>query len=145
MVDIRRVTDAFAVSGQIRPEEIAALAPRFTVVINNRPDGEDPGQPTNAEVERAAEAAGLAYHHIPVTGAPNAEQVRLLQARLREADGPALAFCRTGTRCIVTWALGEALDGRPVETLVDQGRAAGYDLEPPLQALLPRLREQGGA
>ncbi len=145
MADVRPVTDAFAVSGQILPEEVAELAERYRVMINNRPDGEDLGQPTAAEVGRAAQAAGLAYHHIPVSGAPSADQVRRLQAVLKDTDGPALAFCRSGTRCIVTWALGEALGGRPVEALAEQGRAAGYDLGPPLQNLLPRLQAQDGA
>lgn len=145
MADIRPVTPAFAVSGQVRPEEVGALAGRFATLINNRPDGEDPSQPTATELGQAAGRAGLTYHHIPVSGAPNAEQVSRMQDVLREAGGPALAFCRTGTRCIVTWALGEALNGRPVETLLDEGRAAGYDLGPPLQSLLPALRSQGGA
>ena len=145
MAEIRPVTPGFAVSGQIRPEELSELGSRFRAVINNRPDGEDPGQPSGAELEAAARAANLAYHSIPISGAPNAEQVGRVRAAVSEADGPVLAFCRTGTRSIVTWALGRALDGHDVETLTAQGRSAGYDLAPPLAALLPNLKNAAGA
>lgn len=140
MAEIRSVTPVFAVAGQVRPEEVPELGRRFAAVINNRPDGEDAGQPTTAEMEAAAVAAGLAYRHIPITGAPTVEQVRRMQAAVGEADGPVLAFCRTGTRSIVAWALGQALEGRAVEDLTAEGRIAGYDLTPPLNALLPSLK-----
>lgn len=140
MADIRTVQDGFAVAPQIRAEEVDGLASRFTTLINNRPDGEEPGQPPAAEIARAAEAAGLGYLHIPVVGQPTAEQVHAMQAAVADAPGPVLAFCRTGTRSIVTWALGEALTGRPVEELTGAGAHAGYDLGPPLGAILPRLR-----
>ena len=140
MTPIRPVTDAFAVAGQIRPEEMGELAGRFTLVINNRPDGEEAGQPSHAELADAAQAAGLAYQFVPVAGAPSAEQVAAVREAAGGTDGPVLAFCRTGTRSIIAWAAGEALAGRPVAELVAEGAAAGYDLGPPLQMLLPRLR-----
>jgi uncharacterized protein (TIGR01244 family) len=137
--DIRRVTDNFAVAPQLLPEDMAGLAGRFTLVINNRPDGEETGQPCGEEVAEAARAAGLAYTAIPVTGAPQAADVEALRQAVAGAAGPVLAYCRTGTRCIVTWALGEALEGRPLGELTRLGAEAGYDLGPPLQTLLPRL------
>jgi uncharacterized protein (TIGR01244 family) len=82
----------------------------------------------------------MVYHHVPVSGAPTLDQVHALQAAAAESSGPVLAFCRTGTRSIVTWALGEALNGRPLSELTDAGARAGYDLGPPLEAMLPRLR-----
>lgn len=139
MSTIRPVNDAFAVAGQIRPEEIPALAARFKTLVNNRPDGEEPGQPTHAELEAAARAAGVKYVFAPVSGAPGPDQVRAVGEALNGGAGPTLAFCRTGTRSIVTWAVGEALGGRPVAELVSEGAAAGYDLGPPLGALLPRF------
>ena len=138
MADIRTVDERFAVAPQIRPEDLPGLAGRFTTVINNRPDGEEPDQPTAAEMGAAAEAAGLAYHHIPVVGRPTAEQVRAMQAAAAGSSGPVLAFCRTGTRCIVTWAVGEASAGRPAEDLTALGARAGYDLRPHLAAVPPR-------
>jgi uncharacterized protein (TIGR01244 family) len=98
-------------------------------VINNRPDGEEPGQPTSAEIEAAAKAAGLAYAHIPVRGGPTPDQVEAEREILNSAPGPVLAFCRSGTRSIVTWSIGQALAGeRPREELVALGAQAGYDL-----------------
>jgi len=130
MADIRKVTDDFAVAPQIAPEDLAEAAARgFTLVINNRPDGEAPGQPASAEMQAAAQAAGLDYLHIPVSGGPGPDQVEAVLNAVAEAKGPVLAFCRSGTRSIVTWSLGQAVSGaRPRDELVRLGAAAGYDL-----------------
>ena len=129
MADIRRVTAGFATAPQLAPGEIAAAArDGYRLLINNRPDGEAPGQPTSAEMERAARDAGMDYLHAPVVGAPTPDQVRAVRAAVEAADGPVLAFCRSGTRSIVTWARGEAQAGTPVDELVAAGRNAGYDL-----------------
>lgn len=105
-----------------------AAAEGFALVINNRPDGEDPAQPSAAAIEAAARAAGLDYLHVPVRGGPTQEQVDAVRAAVEAAGGPVLAFCRSGTRSIVTWSIGQALAGEDRETLVNQGRQAGYDL-----------------
>lgn len=130
MTDFRRVTDQISVAPQISPADMAEAARQgFKLVINNRPDGEDPAQPTSAEMQAAAEAAGLAYAHIPVRGGPTPDQVAAQQELLAEAPGPVLAFCRSGTRSIVTWSLGEAVSGaRSRDELIALGAAAGYDL-----------------
>lgn len=130
MTDFRQVTDDFAVSPQISLDDIAAAADQgFRLVINNRPDGEQPGQPTSAEVEAAAKAAGLDYVHIPVVGQPTPDQVEANRVAIAGAEGPVLAFCRSGTRSIVTWSIGQALSGeRGRGELVSLGREAGYDL-----------------
>ncbi|RYF93257.1 MAG: TIGR01244 family phosphatase [Caulobacteraceae bacterium] len=130
MTDIRQVTPDFAVAPQLAPEDMAEAAGRgFRLVINNRPDGEDPSQPSSAEMEAAVRTAGMDYVHIPVRGGPTPEQVDLNREAIDAADGPVLAFCRSGTRSIVTWSIGQALAGRQDrQTLVDQGAAAGYDL-----------------
>jgi len=130
MPDFRRVTDDFTTAPQIAIADVAEAARQgFKTIISNRPDGEEPGQPTAAEVEAAAKAAGLAFFHIPVRGGPTPEQVEQTQAILAEADGPVLAFCRSGTRSIVTWSLSQATSGaRPRDELVGLGRDAGYDL-----------------
>jgi uncharacterized protein (TIGR01244 family) len=134
MTDFRRVTDHLSVSPQITADEVAqAKALGFVTIVNNRPDGEAEGQPTSAEIEAAAKAAGLAYIHIPVRGGPTPEQVEETRAAIEGSDGPVLAFCRTGTRCIVTWSVGERLAGRDRDELVQIGSAAGYDLS----AVLP--------
>jgi len=130
MTDFRRVTDTLSVSPQITTEDVArAKAEGFSLIVNNRPDGEDPSQPTSAEIEAAAKAAGLAYLHVPVRGGPTQEQVDAVREAVEAADGPVLAFCRSGTRSIVTWSIGQALSGAADrETLVKQGYEAGYDL-----------------
>jgi uncharacterized protein (TIGR01244 family) len=130
MSDFRRVTDQLSVAPQISVEDVAEAARLgFKLIVNNRPDGEQPGQPTSAEIEAAARAAGLDYAHIPVVGGPTPDQVEAERALLAEAKGPVLAFCRSGTRSIVTWSIGEAMTGaRSPGELVGLGRAAGYDL-----------------
>jgi uncharacterized protein (TIGR01244 family) len=129
MSDFRRVTDSLTVSPQVTEADMArAAAEGFVLVINNRPDGEDPNQPSGAVIEAAARAAGLDYLHVPVRGGPTQEQVDAVRAAVEAADGPVLAFCRSGTRSIVTWSIGQALAGEDRETLVNQGREAGYDL-----------------
>ena len=130
MADIRKVTDDFAVAPQISPQDLAQAAKDgFVLVINNRPDGEAPDQPASAEMEAAAKAAGLDYVHIPVRGGPTPEQVEAVAAAVQEANGPVLAFCRSGTRSIITWSLGKAISGaRPRDELIQLGADAGYDL-----------------
>lgn len=130
MSEFRRVTDQISVAPQIQVEDVArAAAAGFKTIINNRPDGEDPAQPANVEIEAAAKAAGLAYAYIPIRGGPTADQVAAERDFLADAPKPVLAFCRSGTRSIVTWSIGEALAGdTPRDDLVRQGAAAGYDL-----------------
>jgi len=130
MSQFRRVTDQVSVSPQISVADVDEAARQgFKLIINNRPDGEEPGQPRSSQIEAAATAAGLAYVHIPVTGGPTPQQVETQRLVMAEADGPVLAFCRSGTRSIVTWSLGEALSGsQGRDALVKLGREAGYDL-----------------
>ncbi len=130
MPDIRKVTDDFSVAPQIGVDDIATAADQgFALVINNRPDGEAPDQPTSAQMAAAAQAAGVEYVHIPVRGGPTLEQVEAVEAAIAEARGPVLAFCRSGTRSIVTWSLGQARTGaRDRAELVQLGEQAGYDL-----------------
>ncbi len=130
MADIRQVTPDFAVAPQIDPQDLAEAAARgFTLVINNRPDGEAPDQPTSAQMQAAAQAAGLDYAYIPVRGGPGPAEVDSLLKILEGAHGPVLAFCRSGTRSIVTWSLAQALSGqRDRNELIQLGREAGYEL-----------------
>jgi uncharacterized protein (TIGR01244 family) len=129
---MRRLDETTCVAGQIRPEEIAGLG--VAMIVNNRPDGEEPDQPASAEIEAAARAAGIAYRHIPVAGGLSSEQVEAMAEALEH--GPALAFCRSGTRSTYLWALARASRGAPAAELVEQAAAAGYDLGP----ILPYLR-----
>ncbi len=128
MIEPRRVTDLFAVSPQIKAEDLSDLALQgFERVINNRPDGEAPGQPSNTAMAAAASAAGLDYVWIPITGSPTPGQA---DAQVHAAsEGKTLAFCRSGTRSITAWAMGQARAGAvPTEELLLLGEGAGYDL-----------------
>ena len=119
---------------QIVPADLPSLAAQgIRLLVNNRPDGEEPGQPTSAEIEVAARAAGLDYRHIPISGGFPAAKVEAMVEALEH--GPALLFCRSGTRSTYAWALARALRGAQPETLLCQAAEAGYDLRP----LLPYL------
>ncbi len=130
MADIRKVTDDFAVAPQLSPADVATAAGQgYVKLINNRPDGEVPGQPTNAEMEQAARAAGLDYVHIPFAGRPSQDQADAVSAAAEAADGPVLAFCRSGTRSITAWSIGQAHAGlRSRDELLALAADAGYDL-----------------
>ena len=130
MTEFRKVTDRFSVSPQIALADLAAASAQgFTLVINNRPDGESPDQPTSAEMEAAARAAGLDYIYAPVMGRPGQAAVEAVRDALVGRSGKVLAYCRSGTRSIYTWALGQAGAVEP-EVLLRQGAEAGYDLSP---------------
>ncbi len=130
MTDFREVTDDFSVSPQIAPEDVAAAAAQgFVLIINNRPDGEQPGQPTGAQIEAQAKAHGLTYAHIPFAGRPTAEQAKAVHDLAAAAEGKVLAFCRSGTRSITAWSIGQAMCGdRDRGELLSLGADAGYDL-----------------
>jgi len=129
MSDFRPVTDHFSTAPQISLADVAeARRQGYTTLINNRPDGEAPGQPTSLEFAAAAKDAGLEYFHIPVAGMPGQAQVEQMREAVLAAQGKVLGFCRSGTRTINTWALGQAMDGQSRAELVELGRGAGYDL-----------------
>jgi uncharacterized protein (TIGR01244 family) len=133
MSQFRKVTDAFQVSPQITPDEARAAGEAgVKLIINNRPDGEAPDQPKSADIEAAARAAGAAFLALPFVGRPTIDQARAQAEAVAGADGPVLAFCRSGTRSITAWAIGEAARGRDRAELVRLASAAGYDLGPVL-------------
>ena len=128
---LRRIDDRVCVAGQIRPEDIEVLkAGGVTMIVNNRPDGEEPGQPPSAEVEAAARAAGLDYRHIPVAGGLSEGQVQAMTEALEAAEGQVVAFCKSGTRSAYLWALARGQAGEAPEELMQKAVAAGYDLTP---------------
>ncbi|TPG15538.1 TIGR01244 family sulfur transferase [Sphingomonas oligophenolica] len=130
MVDIRPLNDSIAVAPQITPADIAAIkAAGYVGIVNNRPDDEETGQPAGADIREAAKAAGLGYTDIPVTQAGFSHpQLDAMAAALVAADGPVLAYCRSGTRSCNLWALAAAKAGRNPDLLVAQAAAAGYDI-----------------
>jgi uncharacterized protein (TIGR01244 family) len=129
---MRQLDDKTLVSGQIAPEQVADLkAQGVTMIVNNRPDGEDLGQPSGAEIEQAARDAGIEYRHIPIWRGPGpAEVEKIAEAIEACGDGKILLFCRSGTRSAFGWAIAEAEKGRPRAELERCAAKAGFDLGP---------------
>jgi uncharacterized protein (TIGR01244 family) len=115
-----------------------AAAKGVAVAVNNRPDGEEPGQASAAELEKAAKQAGLDYAHIPIDLEFSADKVEALGAALAGADGRVLIFCRSGTRSTYLWALARAREGAAPDALVRSAARAGYNIRPIMPWLKPR-------
>ena len=128
---LRQLDAKTLVAGQIAAADLPQLKRQgVTLLVNNRPDGEEPGQPTDAEMAQAAEAAGLSYNHVPMAGGLNAALVEDMAQALKQANGPVLAFCRSGTRSTFLWALARSQAGHPADELMLKAATAGYDLRP---------------
>ncbi|WP_425102208.1 TIGR01244 family sulfur transferase [Tropicibacter sp. S64] len=135
----RQITPRYHVSPQIAPDDLpAAKAAGFTRIICNRPDAENPPEWQAEAMAAAAEAAGLEFHVLPLTHQTMTPQNVALQRSLyEEASGPVLAYCASGTRCTVVWALGMAGE-MPVDDILTTAAEAGYDLSglrPTLEAI----------
>ena len=129
---IRQLDDRTLVSGQIRPEDVAGLEGHgVTMLVNNRPDGEEADQPLAADIEQAAELAGIAYRHVPIIRGIGPADVEAMQDALSEAgDGKLLAFCRSGTRSALALALTMREAGVPREEIEQRVTEAGFNVAP---------------
>lgn len=126
---MKRLDADVFVAGQIQPHDIEAIAAAgVRAIVNNRPDGEEAGQPASSDIEAAARAAGLEYRQIPVAGGFSQAQVDAM-AQALEA-GPTLAYCKSGTRSTFLWALARASRGADADALIGKAAEAGYDLAP---------------
>jgi uncharacterized protein (TIGR01244 family) len=136
----RKLTDSIHVSPQIILDDVAEAATMgIKLIINNRPEGESDDQVPGPDIEAAARAAGIDYIAIPVTHAGFSEpQVVAMAKALDEAKGPVLAYCRSGTRSTLLWALSEASQGGDPDALTNMAAKAGYDVSPvrPLMDML---------
>lgn len=128
----RQLSDSVLASPQIGIAEIAeAKSHGVALIINNRPEGESEDQTPGAEIEAAARAEGIGYVAIPITHAGFSQtQVEAMANALEEANGPVLAYCRSGTRSALLWALAEASRGGDPQKLAAQAADAGYDISP---------------
>ena len=126
---IRQLDNRTLVSGQIAPQEVAALAEQgVTVLVNNRPDGEEPGQPLASEIEDAAAAAGIGYRFVPIMRGIGPADVEVMQEALREAEGgKLLAFCRSGMRSALAVSLAHREEGASREEVEQRLTQAGFD------------------
>jgi len=128
---MKKVTDKLHVGSQVTVDGIGrAKGEGIAAIVNNRPDGEEAGQPAAAQVRKAAEAAGLGYIHLPVvSGRIEEDEVRAFQKAVAAAPGPVLAHCRSGTRSLTLYVLGEVLDGRMnKDEVIPFGQRLGFDL-----------------
>jgi len=130
-----------SVAGRLDPTDIDALAKAgVRTIINNRPDGEDPGQLPAAEAKQLAEAYGIAYHHIPITAASLTKgDVDAFAAALRGAAEPVVAHCRSGTRSTLLWALTRLRQGADPLSLISEAAGHGIDIAA-LPMVAARLR-----
>ena len=129
---IRQLDDITMVSGQLTPDQIADLkAHGVTLLVNNRPDNEDAGQPLSADMEAAARAAGMEYRHIPIRYGIGPSDVEAMRDAMHAAgEGKLLAFCRSGNRSTLAWAVARAEDGAEPGELHQAAEAAGFNLGP---------------
>lgn len=128
----RQLSDSVFAAPQIDTAQVAeAKAMGVTLIINNRPEDESDDQTPGGTIEAAARAAGMDYVAIPVTHAGFSEsQVKAMADALASATGPVLAYCRSGTRSTLLWALAEASRGANPSVLASQAARAGYDITP---------------
>ena len=145
MSQFRKLDDRTFASPQLTLGDVAAAKEQgIGLIINNRPDGEAPDQPEGREIEQAARSHGIYYISIPVSSAGfSLPQVDAMVDALAKSDGKTLAFCRSGTRSTLLWAMAKAKTGHDLDEISRQAMAAGYDVS----AVLPTMRmlsEQNG-
>ncbi|PLK22920.1 TIGR01244 family phosphatase [Porphyrobacter sp. TH134] len=140
MSDFRRLADNIYVSQQLALDDIAAAADLgISMIVNNRPDGEEPSAPQGDEIAAAAATAGLNYTAIPISHAGFSEpQVDAMIAAMEQAEGPILAYCRSGTRSTLLWALASAKQGEDPNAIARTAAQAGYDVSP-IRAMIDML------
>lgn len=136
-MDIRKIDDSISVSPQIGLEDVQELASLgFRSIISDRPDGEEPAQLEAQAICLAAEGAGLEFRHVPVVLSKIGDRdIGLFKAAFDDLPKPVLAFCRSGTRAAMLWALSQApLIG--ADSALAATKAAGYDLDDALRMRL---------
>ena len=128
-MELRKISPGLTVSPQITVTDMSILASHgFKGIINVRPDSEEDGQPSSADIEKAAREFGLDYKHIPIVpGKMTDADVVAFAAARADMLGPILSYCRTGTRAATLWALSKA-DQLSTDAILSTAKDAGYDL-----------------
>lgn len=129
---IRQLGDRVLVSSQVAPHEVAELASLgVTMLVNNRPDSEEPGQPLASEIEDAAAAAGISYRFVPIIRGIGPADIESMREALRDSkSGKLLAFCRSGMRSALAVSLAKREEGASVEEVQAALVNAGFDPSP---------------
>ncbi len=139
---MRQIEAGVFIGGQITAADIVELATTgVRTIVNNRPDDEEPGQPSSATLERAALDADIAYTYVPIAGGFSPEAVAAARAAMLAGAAPVLLFCKSGMRSAALWALARATEGAESEALITAAAEAGYDL----RAFRPMLLRQAGS
>ena len=143
MSDFRRLSESMLASPQLTLDDVeGARAEGVRVIVNNRPEGEAGDQTPGPAIEAAARAAGMAYMAIPIGPQGFSEPaVRAMCDALAEADGKVLAYCRSGTRSTLLWALAQSAAGKDPEEIAAAAAGAGYDVAP-IRAAMDTLAER---
>ncbi|MDI1288043.1 MAG: TIGR01244 family sulfur transferase [Reyranella sp.] len=121
-----------AVAGQLQPGDMAEIAAAgYVAVVNNRPDREAMfGQPRTAELQKAAEAAGLVFLDLPFSGPRAApDQVRAFVDLLASQPGQIVAFCKSGMRSALLWGAASIASGRSLDEVLTAAMQAGQNLD----------------
>ncbi|MEQ1498626.1 MAG: TIGR01244 family sulfur transferase [Novosphingobium sp.] len=145
MTQFARISDRVFASPQICPEDVAKAALLgVKLIVNNRPEDESDDQTPGSVIAAAAGAAGIAYLAIPVTHVGFSDaQVEAMAKALADTEGPVLAYCRSGTRSTLLWALAQASRGASPHALTAAAAGAGYDLTP-VRAIMDMLAARQG-
>ncbi len=140
-MNIQKINDAFSASPQLHADDIAAAAAQgFKAIVCNRPDYEGPDQTPSEAIEDAAKASGIAFHYVPaVPGKVDESHISAFADILADAEGPILAYCKTGLRSVTLWALANAPTMDADDILVAASQA-GYDLA----LMRPKLQGMSG-
>lgn len=138
---LAELAPGLSAAGKLDRADIEALARAgVKTIINNRPDGEDPGQLAAADARRLAESLGIAYHHIPVTAVSlSRADVDAFASALKAAPQPVVVHCRSGTRSTLLWALSRLRAGADPFSLIGEAAKHGIDIAS-LPAVAARLR-----
>jgi len=128
----RQLDERTLVSGQIQPADVPALKELVvTLIVNNRPDFEDAGQPEGDDIEAAARQAGIDYRHVPIARGLGPSDIEAMREAINSVgDGKLFAFCRSGNRSTLAWAVARNEDGVPSAELNRMANEAGFDLGP---------------
>lgn len=128
---IRQLDERTLVSGQIGPDDVARLKDQgVTMIVCNRPDGEEVGQPRAADIEQAANEAGIEFRFAPIIRGIGPSDAEAMQEAIEQATGPLFIYCRTGNRSTLAWAVARRNQGASIDEVQRGAEAAGIDLSP---------------
>lgn len=141
-MEIKSLSSDLSVAAQISPQDVDAIAAAgFRTLINNRPNGESPDQTDSETIASISQSVGLDYQYQPViSGGFTLQDVEEFGQLLEQAEKPVLAYCRSGTRCTMLWALSQAgkLD---TNEIIEAAANAGYDISA-MRGQINHLAEQ---